>query len=96
MDTVVSVTKAVVALHNYLMCGRKFGEVNHYCPQGYAEGDWRKNDNATNVRNVASHNYSRDNRQVREDFKNYFNSEAGSVEWQRERVMRTTDPFDNQ
>ena len=98
VDTVVSITKAVVALHNYLMFGRKFGEPNNYCPQGYAEGDWRKSDSSSNgllpLTNVASPNYSRDAREVREDFKNYFNSEAGSVGWQAERVQRTTDPFD--
>ncbi len=38
VDTVVSITKAVVALHNYLMFGRKFGEPNNYCLQGRVPG----------------------------------------------------------
>ena len=98
VETVVSVTKAVVALHNFLMHGRKFGEDNSYCPHGYAEGEWRNDENQTEgilpIGNAASHNYSRDARQVRDNFKIYFNSEAGAVQWQNERIQRTADPFD--
>ena len=98
VETVISVTKAVVALHNFLMHGRQFGEGNNYCPQGYAEGEWRNDENHTEgilpIGNVASHNYSRDSRQVRDNFKNYCNSAAGAVQWQNERVQRTDDPFD--
>ena len=47
VETVVSVTKAVVALHNFLMHERKFGEDNSYCPHGYAEGEWRNDENQT-------------------------------------------------
>ena len=46
------------------------------------------------IGNVASHNYSCDARQVRDSFKNYFNSAAGAVSRQNERVQRTVDPFD--
>ena len=42
VNTVTSVTKAVMALHNYLMYGRQFAAKNEYCPEGYAEGDWRQ------------------------------------------------------
>ena len=80
------------------MFGRKFGEVSNYCPQGYAEGDWKNLncicDGLLPIRNAASHNYSRDARQVRENYKNCFNSEAGSVDWQKDRITRTADPFD--
>ena len=58
VDTVVSITKAVVALHNCLILGRKFGETSNYCPQGYAEGGSRK---ADTLSNVASHKYSKVN-----------------------------------
>ena len=40
--TVTSIIKAVVALHNYLMHGREFRPENDYCPEGFADGDWRK------------------------------------------------------
>ena len=98
VETVISVTKAVFALHNFLTHGRQYGEGNNYCPQGYAEGEWRNDENHTEgilpIGNVAFHNYSRDSRQVRDNFKNYFNSAAGAVQWQNERVQRTDNPFD--
>ena len=32
-ETVENITKACVALHNYLMANKKFGETNSYCPK---------------------------------------------------------------
>lgn len=98
VETVVSVTKAVVAFHNFFMHGRKFGEGNIYCPHGFAEGDWKNGENQTEgilpLGNVASHNCSRDAGQVRDDFKRYFISEVGAVPWQNEGLERKADPFD--
>ena len=98
VETVVSVTKAVVALHNYLMYGRTFGGGNSYCPDGYAEGEWQNSEDVAlglqPIGHIASHNYTRDARQIRDEFKSYFNSEAGAIQWQTTRVQRTEDPFD--
>ena len=47
-NTATSITKAIVALHNYLMHDREFGPKNDYCPEGFADGDWRKEHVETN------------------------------------------------
>ena len=98
VETVISVTKTVVSLHNFLIHGRQFGEGNNYCPEEYAEGEWRNDENHTEgilpIEHVASYNYSRDSRQVGDSFKNYFNSAAGAVQCQNEHVQRSDDPFD--
>ena len=51
-EVVINVTKAAVALHNFLMCGREFeperfrycpsGFVDHETPEGIQEGRWRR------------------------------------------------------
>lgn len=98
VEVVTSITKAVTALHNYLMSGRQLEECDEYCPAGYAEGEWRNNDTETDglvpLSNAGSNNYSRDAKQVRDDFRDYFVSPQGSVEWQWDAVTRTSDPFD--
>ena len=98
VEVVTSITKAVTALHNYLMSGRQLGECEEYCPAGYAEGEWRNNDTETDglvpLSNAGSNNYSRDAKQVRDDLRDYFVSPEGSVEWQWDAVTRTSDPFD--
>lgn len=97
VDTVTSVTKAVVALHNYLMFGRHFGNTSEYCPSGYAEGDWKLENVETEgfqqLSNAGSHNYSKDAKRIRDDFRDYFCG-GGSVPWQWDYVSRTRDPFD--
>ena len=71
------------------MFGRKFGEVNNYCPQGYADGDWKNLDCICDgllpIRNAASHNYSRDARQVRENYKTI------SIQKQAQLIGRKTE-----
>ena len=46
------------------MHGREFGPKNYYCPEGFADGDWRKGHAEFNglqpLSSVGSHNYSRD------------------------------------
>ena len=86
VDTVISNTKPVVALHNYLMQGRVFGPKNNYCPEGFANGDWRKEHVETNgLQPLPSvgYNYSSDAKKIRDEFRNYF-WRAGSVPWQWE------------
>ena len=102
-DKVIIITKAVVALHNYLM--KKCTNVNNYnyCPSSYTDkdttsglilGDWRKEHVSSvglqNIAQIGSNNYSREAKEVREDFKNYFCSSEGAVEWQVDRVTRVS------
>ena len=106
METIVQVVKAVAALHDYLMSGRSFGNYGAYCSIGYVDqetergqlpGQWR--DEASYqaglipLSNASSNNYSQDARIVR-DFRAFFNSEEGSVPWQRAMVMSTSNRFD--
>ena len=109
VETVSLITKAVIALHNYLMKSQDiFGEYR-YCPFGFVDqenisesaieraGDWRYKTQGfsglVNTKGLGSNNYSRSAKAIREDFMNYF-IEEGSVSWQNERIHRTIDPFD--
>ena len=96
VEHIESCTKASVALHNYLMCGRKL-ENNQYCPEGFVDidgtsrqrqGDWRKiveSDTGLGpVVRIGSNNYSKEAKRVRDLFCEYFNSPAGQVPWQWE------------
>ena len=102
-EKVKSITKAVAALHNYLMKRRIQNYENNYnyCPTSYADrdtrlgltlGDWRKEHGNTaglqQISQMGSNNYSRDAKEVRDDFKTYFCSAEGSLEWQLLRVTR--------
>ena len=89
VDTVTRITKAVVALHNFLMFDCDFSG-NDYCPGSYVdfevnnsvvEEEWRKEQGTGLVlaQNMGSHNHSLDAKQVRDDFQDFFNSAAGSV-----------------
>ena len=107
VETVILITQAVVALHNFLMISQdKFGE-NQYCPPGFADqesstgvisGDWRQEAQGYTglapIGLLGSNNYTRTAKKVREDFMNYFNSVDGAVDWQWDYVNRTIDPFD--
>ena len=39
LETVENVTKACVALHNYLMANKNFGETNSCCPNGISNNE---------------------------------------------------------
>lgn len=109
VDNVVAITKAVVALHNYLMVSQNtmFND-KYYCPPGFVDnersnghieiGEWRSevqgNTGLLPLNSIGSNNYSRQAKDVREDFMAYFNSKDGEVSWQWEHINRTTDPFD--
>ena len=107
VQTIVQVVKAVVALHNFLMCGRSFGNYSSYCPPGYVDqetefgitpGQWRGDSSANTglqpLLNASSNNYTQDARIVRDNFRDYFNSEEGSVPWQNAMVTSTSNRFD--
>ena len=103
VDTFIAVTKAVVALHNFLMFGRSFENNSEYCPADYTDeflsngdgnGRWRLNHGLVALNQAGSNNYSREAKLVRDDFRDYFNSSEGSVPWQWDIVRSTINPFD--
>ena len=77
------------------MHGREFGPKNYYCPESFADGDWRKGHAEFNglqpLSSVGSHNYSRDVKKIHDKFRDYFWG-VGSVPWPWEHLSRT-DPF---
>ena len=99
-DKVKEITKAVVALHNFLMTENELNNQN-YCPPTYSDrdgpsglqlGEWRLDEQNIHgllpISNHASNHYSEDARMVRESYKEFFNNE-GAVDWQWDRVSRT-------
>lgn len=83
VENVILTTKAVVALHNYLMADHKF-----YCPPSYPDssigsrvrpGDWRREVSSQNglidISRVGSNNYTNDAKKVRDSFCTYFSSD---------------------
>ena len=99
---VTEATKAVVALHNFLMDDRKM-----YCPHNFGdhvvngilrEGTWRNEDNFEgafcDIRRVSSNNFTLEAKEVRDNFCEYFMTDAGSVPWQQNIVNYTLDTFD--
>ena len=97
MTTVDLVVKACVCLHNYL----GLTENAIYLPTGFVDsesstgdirpGDWRTvvagdQGGLTNARRLAGPNYSVDAKVVRNKFKDYVNSDAGSLAWQIQHV----------
>ena len=99
VETVTSVTKAVVALHNFLMTGKKFGESHDGFPsQRFGDKDTLEQietEGLLPLKKAGSNNYTRSAKEVRDNFREYFNSPAGSVPWQWETVSSTQDPFDD-
>ena len=97
VEKVKVLTKAVVALHNFLM-SRNSGNAHLYCPINYtdpqrrtgiAPGEWRNEENdilgLQSLGRVGSNNYSLDASLVRQGFKEYFNAEW-AINWQWELV----------
>ena len=98
VETVVGITKAVVALHNFLMRTRSADDINDYCPINLLN----HRDHANNqlgqevseglipLQTTGSNNYSPSAKETRGDFKQYFNSLQGAVTWQNEIVTRNS------
>ena len=101
-------TKASIALHNYLIRIQQHDNYA-YCPtdlvdhenaSGRSAGQWRSETNDIHglipIRGQDSNNYTRSAKTTRDNFKDYFNSEAGAVSWQQDHCNSTTDPFDEE
>ena len=98
-ENVILITKAVVALHNFLIKLNEGTSSYSYCPASYVDlenavgttpGEWRRHAHAEGlvpIGHAGSNNYSKTAKQVRDDFKNYFMSD-GQVDWQWATVTR--------
>ncbi|XP_046855143.1 uncharacterized protein LOC124448176 [Xenia sp. Carnegie-2017] len=97
VDNVIAISKAVVALHNFLRSINEDDDSNLYCPPSFVDqdgqmgnefkpGEWRQDVNCMNglgdITDVGvSNNYGAEAKWVREQFADYFNNE-GAVDWQ--------------
>ena len=99
-----NITKTAGILHNFLM---RQSTTNISCPPGYVDqetlqglspGSWHNE--ATRIQGLihlraqGSNNSTRAAKEVRNDSKDYFNSEYGKLSWQREIVQSNTSVFD--
>ena len=104
IENIKHITKAAVILHNFLMRRKERGT---YCPPDYVDqetaqetlpGRWRVEVNGVQGLTVlgiqGSNNLFRIAKEVRNDFKDLFNSPQGEVSWQNHVVQSTSDPFD--
>ena len=79
VESVVTIAKDCVALHNYLMANKSFE--SRYCPQGFLdielngtpkEGEWRHmvldGTGIGEIKSVGSNNYSEEAKAVRDAF----------------------------
>ena len=99
VSTVESITKACVAMHNYLIKDRFSDGASRYCPARFIDqevhnrrrdGLWRTVVQADTglqaVGRVGSNNYSGCAKLVRDNFRDYFVSPDGAVPWQTEMI----------
>ncbi|XP_057310667.1 uncharacterized protein LOC130648669 [Hydractinia symbiolongicarpus] len=107
VETVNLITKAVVALHNFLMKSQENHGEYRYCPPGFVDTengadsqleDWRNETNGytgfLHIGTTRSNSYTKSAKDVRKEYKDYFNTQEGAVSWQWDYVSRTIDPFD--
>lgn len=93
VDLVYNITRACLCLHNYL----RLTENASYIPSGFIDsedssgiiipGSWRNvvredNISLTNHPKIGGNRYTFEAEKTQKSFKDYFNSEAGSVPWQ--------------
>ena len=100
IDTAEDVTKACVALHDFLSKGdQSLPEQNRYIPPGMidrdgAPGEWRQvvqgDTNLIRRRRITATRATEDGMAVRELFKEYFPTEQGRIDWQDRHVRRGT------
>lgn len=99
-DTAEMVTKACIALHNFLTSGdQDLPEESRYIPPGMADrdgapGEWRRivqgDTNLTRAGRITAARSTQDGMAVREIFKEYFQTDEGWLEWQDKHVRRGT------
>lgn len=104
VELVVAATKEIVVLHNYLMEDTVKGMETQYYPHGFvdssgqANGAWRSevtsDNNFLDLSSCNTNTYSREEKSVRDSFRNYFNSSQGEVPWQWDTVDSVTNSFD--
>ena len=94
VETVTRATKAIVTLHNYLMRNRRFeSTANPYCPPGYVDTEtangfrlWKQEVTGDQglqlINQLGSHNYSRNAKEARNSFRDFYNSTCGALPWQ--------------
>ena len=95
VNKVKHITKAVVVLHNFLMTENHTNDNYDYCPAAFVDnegpnGMWRSEVTKGLLplnRSNSSNNFSRNAKEIRDSFMDYFNNE-GAVDWQLERVNR--------
>ena len=106
-QVVISVTKASVALHNYLMREKSFETSYQYCSpemvdidtiKGIRPGAWRNDEESGGLvpihHNLGSNNYSKNAKAVREKFRDFFYEGKGQVPWQVNYVTSVHNSFD--
>ena len=77
-----NITKANIVLHNLINI-----QENHF--QITETEDIENNSELVNSGHIASNNYSKNAKQIKNDYKEFFNSEAGGVSWQNDIITRT-------
>lgn len=100
VSKVKQITKAVVALHNFLTTENHRDNYTYSPtsftdsdgPNGVNRGEWRDElENVTGLlpinRNNSTNNFSEDAKTIRDSFKDYFKNE-GAVNWQLQTVKR--------
>ncbi|XP_070819492.1 uncharacterized protein [Chaetodon trifascialis] len=100
IETAEDVTKACVALHNFLSKGdQSLPEQHRYIPPGMvdtegAPGEWRQviqgDTNLLPTRRITAARATQDGMVVREIFKEYFQTDEGRIDWQDRHVRRGT------
>ena len=109
-ENVISIVKATVALHNLLMKSKSQQENFLYCPDDFVDqegingaqipGRWRNQSAAPQrlipINSQGSNNFTRNAKLVRNNFKEYFSSMEGAVEWQDQIINSTSNAFDEE
>jgi len=97
LDLIKLIVRSTVILHNFLMKQKDLINltIDKETESGIVRGNWRDvivNDTSlVRIRKQGSNNYSADSSQIRDNFKNYFVSESGSVSWQLDHVLQGYD-----
>jgi hypothetical protein len=85
------IVHAAAILHNFLVIKKEANVTGDSIDSNgqIQPGNWRdtSTENMLNVRHQGSNNFSLQANEVRNAFRDYFNSEIGSVEWQTKRAL---------